>query len=66
MGGDVPDTNYLFMGMKPLLPGFCRNDHRLEILADRISIQATLSTVVSTPSNLSSSFSASRSAIPIA
>lgn len=61
----MPDTNYLFMGMSPVRLSFCRDGHRPVLLIDRISLQATLSTVASTLSNRSSSFSASRSATPI-
>lgn len=53
VGGDVPDTNYLFMGM-----------HSRSIMDDYIltSTQATSSTAASIPSNLSSSSSALKSA----
>lgn len=51
VGGDVPDTNYLFMGMAaprflPRIP-FCDKDQLLTAL------QATLSTAVSTRLRLS-------------
>lgn len=38
VGGDVPDTNYLFMGMHSSSPGFCRTVHCQGLLADRIPI----------------------------
>jgi hypothetical protein len=57
VGGPVPDTNYLFMGTLP------------SSLPPRTSahiLQATLSIAASTLSNPSSSYSASKSATPIA
>lgn len=70
MGGDVPDTNYLFMGMTPLPTHFpaCPSTDclRPELEADQSPFQAISSTVDSTPSSHSSSFSASRSATLIA
>ena len=57
VGGDVPDTNYLFMGMAvPLLT----QTSKLTV------VQATLSTAASTRLNPSSSSSASKSATPTA
>jgi hypothetical protein len=53
VGGDVPDTNYLFMGMQYVF--MHTRDMRL------IITQATLLTVVFTPSNPSSSCFASKS-----
>jgi hypothetical protein len=57
VGGDVPDTNYLFMGMciaHPLCDD-CEAD----------MVQATSLIAASTRSNPSSSFSASKYDIPI-
>jgi hypothetical protein len=56
VGGPVPDTNYLFMGTLPSSLPPCAPTH---------TFQATLSIAASTLSNPSSSFSASKSAIPI-
>lgn len=63
VGGDVPDTNYLFMG-KP--SSFSLPAWGLRRRTDHALAQATSSTADSTPSNHSSSSSASRSGTPTA
>lgn len=57
VGGDVPDTNYLFMGMRALFT----TPSIATLFADVSCSQVTLSTVASTLSNHSSSSSASKS-----
>jgi hypothetical protein len=68
VGGDVPDTNYLFMGMQPslVLPHQARTHVEAQHLTRRTLLQVTSSTVAFTHSSLSSCFSASKSATPIA
>lgn len=58
VGGDVPDTNYLFMGMR--LPLF---EIAIQTITNCVSAQAISLTAASTPSNHFSSSYASKFAI---
>lgn len=58
VGGDVPDTNYLFMGTARLLPKPCYRARESDCQAYHVYLQVTLLTEASILWNLSSFSSA--------